>query len=308
MRLLRLARGVREHPLLAEADEFGDPEPSMSRFEVNPRSRSTLTSTHRPWQSKPFCQRWSSPSMAWNRWKTSLYVRPQAWWTPIGLFAVMGPSRKLQRGPPAFWARSRSNVRRSRQRPRISCSWATRSGLLLTGSNIGPRLGDERTDRERAPASRGCTTGRHSTPDTLHGGSLYPTRDEPPAGAATSGPLGLHRRIPVAALPGSRPRLRGRLVPGHRLRCPAVPAGRPRARPRRGVPGRAAGRRSPAAGARRAPRGKRGRSPLPDRRRSRRLPGRGLPQSLGRERAGGSARRARSSPRSRSRVSWASCS
>ena len=27
-------------------------------------------------------------------------MRPQAWWTPIGLFAVIGPSRKLQRGPP----------------------------------------------------------------------------------------------------------------------------------------------------------------------------------------------------------------
>ena len=30
------------------------PYASMSRFEVNPRSRSTLTSTHSPWQSKPF--------------------------------------------------------------------------------------------------------------------------------------------------------------------------------------------------------------------------------------------------------------
>ena len=30
------------------------PNASMSRFEVNPRSRSTLTSTHRPWQSNPF--------------------------------------------------------------------------------------------------------------------------------------------------------------------------------------------------------------------------------------------------------------
>jgi hypothetical protein len=44
------------------------PYSSMSRFEVKPRSRSTLTSTHRPWQSNPFWNRWSSPSMAWNRW------------------------------------------------------------------------------------------------------------------------------------------------------------------------------------------------------------------------------------------------
>src|SRR4051812_22427224 len=51
----------------------------------------------------------------------------------------MGPSRKLQWRPPAFWARSRSNVRRSRHSARISCSWATRSGFALTGRNIGPR-------------------------------------------------------------------------------------------------------------------------------------------------------------------------
>ena len=30
------------------------PYASMSRLEVKPRSRSTLTSTHRPWQSNPF--------------------------------------------------------------------------------------------------------------------------------------------------------------------------------------------------------------------------------------------------------------
>src|ERR1035437_1077608 len=131
---------------------------SMSRFEVKPRSRSTLTSTHSPWQSKPFCQRWSSPRMAWNRWKTSLYVRPQAWWTPIGLFAVMGPSRKLQRGPPAFWARRRANVRRSRQRARISCSWATRSGLLATGANIWPRM---RVSGPREHERRAGPDGRH---------------------------------------------------------------------------------------------------------------------------------------------------
>src|ERR1035437_4559285 len=70
----------------------------------------------------------------------SLYVRPQAWWTPIGLLAVIGPSRKLQCGPPAFWARRRANVRRSRQRASISCSAPMRSGLGLTGRNIGPRL------------------------------------------------------------------------------------------------------------------------------------------------------------------------
>jgi hypothetical protein len=37
-----------------------------------------------------------------------LYVRPQAWWTPIGLLAVIGPSRNDHFGFPAFWAFSRS--------------------------------------------------------------------------------------------------------------------------------------------------------------------------------------------------------
>src|SRR5690349_4263315 len=108
----------------------------MSRFDVKPRSRSTLTSTHRPWQSNPFWYRSSSPSIAWKRWYRSLYARPQAWWTPIGLFAVIGPSRKLQRGPPAFCARSRANVRRSRHVASSSCSWATRSGFEVTGRNM----------------------------------------------------------------------------------------------------------------------------------------------------------------------------
>src|ERR1035437_10071889 len=49
----------------------------------------------------------------------------------------MGPSRKLQRSLPALWARRRENVWRSRQSARISFSWATRSGLELTGRNIG---------------------------------------------------------------------------------------------------------------------------------------------------------------------------
>ena len=174
------------------------PNASMSRLLVKPRSRSTLTSTHSPWQSKPFCQRWSSPSIAWNRWNRSLYVRPQAWWTPIGLLAVIGPSRKLQRGPPAFWARSRANVRRSRQRARISCSWATRSGFAVTGRNIGPRLGSGPAACERA--------------------SGYPTRDAAPQERAPRGAFAVRRRVPVPPLPGSRPCLRGRLSARPRVR------------------------------------------------------------------------------------------
>src|SRR3954470_17457668 len=58
----------------------------------------------------------------------------------------MGPSRKLQRGPSTFWARNRSNVRRSRHRSRISYSCATKSGFELTGRNIRP-LGCGRVTR-----------------------------------------------------------------------------------------------------------------------------------------------------------------
>ena len=147
----------------------------MSRFDVKPRSRSTLTSTHRPWQSNPFCQRWSSPSIAWKRWKRSLYARPQAWWTPIGLLAVIGPSRKLQRGPPAFWARSRANVPRSRHRSSSSCSWATRSGFDADGAehrawraSCGSRTRSRRSAvgprRRRPPAAAGRDRVRVSYP------------------------------------------------------------------------------------------------------------------------------------------------
>src|SRR4029453_10440063 len=40
----------------------------------------------------------------------SLNVRPHAWWIPIGLFAVMGPSRKEKRGPPRFLATRREKT------------------------------------------------------------------------------------------------------------------------------------------------------------------------------------------------------
>ena len=256
----------------------------MSRFEVKPRSFSTLTSTHSPWQSKPFCQRWSSPSMAWKRWKMSLYVRPQAWWTPIGLLAVIGPSRKLQRGPPAFCSRRRSNVRRSRQRASTSCSWATRSGLLLTGSNIGPRAERDRRIARGPAASRGGITGRHSPSDTLHGGSPYPTCDEPPAGTAAPRPVGLHGSLPLAPLPRPRARVRAGLVPGRGVRRAALPPAGPRPGHRHHLPHRAGRGRAPAAGPPGHPRRQHRRPPLPHHRRRRRLPGRRLPEPLGRGR------------------------
>ena len=59
---------------------------------------------------------------------TSLSVRPHAVCTPIVLFAVTGPSKKLNLGPCAFCSRSRSNTRPRCQNSRISCSRAESSG------------------------------------------------------------------------------------------------------------------------------------------------------------------------------------
>src|SRR5690349_16803682 len=111
--------------------------------------------------------------MAWKRWYRSLYARPQAWWTPIGLLAVIGPSRKLHLGPPAFCARSRANVRRSRHRARISCSWATKSGFDVTGRNIRPRAG---WDGSRPP--RRSDGGRAQQPESM-GPCIVPAMHEP---------------------------------------------------------------------------------------------------------------------------------
>src|SRR5580704_9939387 len=59
--------------------------------------------------------------------------RPHAWCTPMGLFAVIGPSRKDQRGPCAFCWRSFSKMRFSSQKRSISRSMAGKSGTLATG-------------------------------------------------------------------------------------------------------------------------------------------------------------------------------
>src|SRR5262245_38710991 len=107
----------------------------------------------------------------------SLSERPQAWCTPIGLLAVIGPSRKDQRGPSFVWARSLSKMRRSAQKRRISRSRAGKSGIRGTGRYTrasvagefsiaassgleAPRVGAEGRDeirrgdgeRQRAPA------------------------------------------------------------------------------------------------------------------------------------------------------------
>ena len=128
-----------------------------------------------------------------------LVGRPQAWWTPIGLLAVIGPSRKLQRGPPAFWARSRANVRRSRHWARISCSWATRSGFELTGRNIRPRVSGAAEWSVAPWRRRGCSFD----------GSEYPTRDARTTRARGRARGRRSRRVPLPALPRPRPAYAG---------------------------------------------------------------------------------------------------
>src|ERR1035438_8773532 len=66
----------------------------------------------------------------------SFSERPQAWCTPMGLLAVMGPSRNDQGGPPAVCARSFRKIWRSSQKRRSSRSIAGKSGTLGTGRYI----------------------------------------------------------------------------------------------------------------------------------------------------------------------------
>src|ERR1017187_5274994 len=66
----------------------------------------------------------------------SFNERPQAWWTPMGLLAVMGPSRNDQRGPAAVCARSFWKIWRSSQKRKSSRSMAGKSGTLGTGLYI----------------------------------------------------------------------------------------------------------------------------------------------------------------------------
>src|ERR1039458_7000204 len=66
----------------------------------------------------------------------SFSERPHAWCTPIGLLAVIGPSRNDQRGPPAVWARSFSKMRFSSQKRSMARSMVGKSGTFGTGRYI----------------------------------------------------------------------------------------------------------------------------------------------------------------------------
>src|SRR6476660_1382278 len=59
-------------------------------------------------------------------------MRPHAWWTPMGLLAVIGPSRKDQRGLPRFLARNFSKICRSSHQRRVARSRAGKSTWVST--------------------------------------------------------------------------------------------------------------------------------------------------------------------------------
>ena len=115
----------------------------MSFLDVKPCCFSTSTSIHSPWQSKPFWYRCRSPSIVWNRCTRSLYERPHAWCTPIGLFAVIGPSMNDQRRSDAALRRMYfSIIRRSRHHSSVAFSISTNFGRVDTGfiSGLPARL------------------------------------------------------------------------------------------------------------------------------------------------------------------------
>ena len=67
----------------------------------------------------------------------SLYVRPQAWWTPIGLLAVIGPSmNEYLRSESLFRSRYFRGTSFWFHQSIVSRSIATKSTRELTGSNI----------------------------------------------------------------------------------------------------------------------------------------------------------------------------
>ena len=75
-------------------------------------------------------------------------MRPHAVWTASALFAVTGPSKKLNRGPSAFWSRSLANV--PLPLPELE-------DLVLEGVVVGlvGERGEHATDsREEAPPAR----------------------------------------------------------------------------------------------------------------------------------------------------------
>jgi hypothetical protein len=64
-RLLGLHAGIFEHAHLAQLDKFGETELLNVPFILETEFFFDVNLNPEPWQSKPFCQRWFLPSIAW---------------------------------------------------------------------------------------------------------------------------------------------------------------------------------------------------------------------------------------------------
>ena len=103
---------------------------------------------------------------------------------------MIGPSRKLQRGPPAFWARSRANVR---------TLLPLAQDVVLLGDQIGLRFDGV----EHAAPGRdvGGFRARRAAGAPLRG-SEYPTRDATTAGGAPAPPFAFAAAFLSLIFPG----------------------------------------------------------------------------------------------------------
>src|SRR6266700_5993397 len=106
--------------------------------------------------------------MALYRWKASLSVRPHAVCTPSTLFAVTGPSVKLNVGPPALRARTLAKMSSRSQKSRIARSSESASGLSDRTGNMG---------RSLSPRSAGART-HHRRPRRRAGPRRLPAGDQ----------------------------------------------------------------------------------------------------------------------------------
>ena len=113
---------------------------------------------------------------------------------------VVGRDRPVEEGPvrPAGVLRAQPGEGPPLPpRASSSCSWATKSGLLVTGRNMRPRLGATGSAGDRwALVPSGGRSGE----------SEYPTRDAATPQARPRRPVPVRRGVPVAALPRTRPR------------------------------------------------------------------------------------------------------
>ncbi len=254
-RLLRLACRERQHALLAQAHELGDPV----LLDVALRGEAEVA-LHVDLDPEALAVEAVLPALVLAAHGVEALEDVLVGSTPgvVDAHRVVGRDRPVEEAPPRPCPRSgRAGGRTSGARARGRGSRApgrSRSGLLVTGANIGPRM------RVGVWRAGGCsdravpaTCGRHGVPDAPRGRSPYPTRDAAAAGTTLASTLGLHRGVPQPALPRARSCLRARLVPGRGIRGRALPPACPPRRRRPELQARGPGRRSAAAGAARDP-------------------------------------------------------